>query len=110
MLVSRKRFKQLEVPKGSAKDVMWYGCYLVSGVSGGGIMARCSPTLGGEIPVAFEFVERFTFELVDDYGEDTIEEGHTDMLNDDERAGLADEQDIVANEQDIPFYSQTEMK
>ena len=54
-------------------------------------------------------MKRFLFELMDDYGEDTIEEGHTDMLNDDERAALADEQDIVANEQDIPFYNQAEM-
>ena len=107
VLVSRKRFKQLEVPKGAAKDVMWYGPYLVTGVSSGSITACCSPTLGGEVPVAFEFVKRFTFELVDDYGEDTIEEGDTDMLNDDERAALADERDIVANEQDIPFYNQT---
>ena len=53
--------------------------------------------------VAFEFVKRFPFELVDDYGEDTIEEGDTDMLNDDERAALADEQDIKANEQNIPL-------
>ena len=30
------------------------------------------------------------------------------MLNVDERAALADEQDIVGNEQDIPFYNQTE--
>ena len=60
--------------------------------------------------MAFEFVKRFPFELVDDYGEDTIEEGDTDMLNDNERAVLADEQDIVANEQDIPFYNQTEME
>ena len=70
--MSRKRFKQLEVPKGAAKDVMWYGPYLVTGVSSGGITARCSTTLGGEVPVAFEFVKRFPFELVDDYGEDTI--------------------------------------
>ena len=46
-------------------------------------------------------MKRFLFELVDDYGEDTIEEGGTDWLN---------EQDIVANEQDIPFYNQTEME
>ena len=46
---------------------------------------------------------------MDDYGEDTIDEGDTDMLNHNERASLADEQDIVANEQDIPFYNQTEM-
>ena len=39
-----------------------------------------------------------------------IGEGDTDMLNDDERAALADEQDIGANEQDIPFYNQTEME
>ena len=32
------------------------------------------------------------------------------MLNDDERAALADEQDIVANEQDITFYNQTEIE
>ena len=32
------------------------------------------------------------------------------MLNDGERAALADEQDIVGNEQDIPFYNQTEME
>ena len=51
----------------------------------------------------------FSFELVDDYGEETIEERDTDMLNDDERAALADEQDIVANEHDIPFYNQTEI-
>ena len=89
---------------------MWYGPYLVTGVTSGGITAHCSPTLGGEVPVAFEFVKRFPFELVDDYGEDTIEEGDTDMLNDDERAALADEQDIVANEQDIPFYNQNEME
>ena len=129
VLVSRKRFKQLEVPEGVAKDVVWYGPYLVAGVSSGGITARCSPTLGREVPVAFEFVKRFPFELVDDCGEDTIEEGDTDMLNDDEQAALADEkawpatkgavqckkaladeQDIVANEQDIPFYNQTEME
>ena len=108
--MSRQRFKLLEVPKGAAKDVIWYGPYLVTGVSRGGITARCSPTLGGEVPVAFEFVQRFPFELVDDYGEDTIEEGDTDMLHDNERAVLADEQDIVANEQDIPFYNQTEMQ
>ena len=110
VLVSRKRFKQLEVPKGARKDVMWYGAYLVTGISSSGITARCSPTLGGEVPVAFEFVKRFPFELVDDYGEDTIEEGDTGMLNDDERAALADEQDILANEHDIPFYNQTEME
>ena len=61
VLVSRMRFKQLEVPKGATKDVMWYGPYLVTGVSSGGITARCSPTLGGEVPVALEFVERFPF-------------------------------------------------
>ena len=82
-LVRRRRFKQLEVRKGATKDVMWYGPYLVTGVSSSGITARCSPTLGGEVPVAFEFVKRFFFELVDDYGEDTIEHGDTDMLNDD---------------------------
>ena len=97
VLVSRKRFKKFEVPKGATKDLMLYGLYLVTGVSSGGITARCSPTLGGKVPVAFEFVKRFPFELVDDYGEDTIKEGDTDMLNDDERAALADEQDIVAN-------------
>ena len=55
-------------------------------------------------------MKRFPFELVDNYGEDTIEEGDTDMLNDDEPAALADEQDIVANEQHIPFYNQIEME
>ena len=110
VLVNRKRFKQLEVPKRATKDFMWYGPYLVTGVSSGGITARCSPTLAAEVPVAFEFVKHFPFELVDDYGEDTITEGDTDMLNDDERAALADEQDIVANEQDRPFYNQTEME
>ena len=110
VLVSRKRFKQLKVPEGARKDVMWYSPYLVTGVSSGGITARCSPTLGGEVPVAFEFVKRFPFELVDDYGEDAIEEGDTDMLNNDERAALADEQEIVANEQHIPFYHQTEIE
>ena len=63
VLVSGKRFKQMEVPKCAAKDVMWYGPYIVTGVSSGGITARCSPTLGGEVPVAFEFVKRFPFEL-----------------------------------------------
>ena len=110
VLVSRRTFKQLEVSTGATKDVGWYGPYLVTRVSSGGITARCSPTLGGKVPVAFEFVKRFAFELVDDYGEDTIGEGDTDMLNDDERAALADEQDIVANQQDIPFYNQTEME
>ena len=110
VLLSRRRSKQLEVPKGATKDVMWYGPYLVTGVSSGSITAHCSPTLGGEVPVAFEFVKRFPFEVVDDYGEDKIKEGDTYMLNDYERAALADEQDIVANERDIPFYNQTEME
>ena len=88
---------------------MWYRPYLFTGVSSGGNRARCSPTLCSEVPVAFEFVQRFPFELVDDYGEDTTKEGDTDMLNDDGRAALTNEQDIVANEQDIPFYNQTEM-
>ena len=99
----------MEVPKGAAKDVMWYGPYLVTGVSSGGITARCSPTLGAEVLLAFEFVKRFPFQLVDDCCEDAIEEGDTDMLNDDERAVSAHEQDIMPNEQDIPFYNQTEM-
>ena len=60
--------------------------------------------------MVFEFVKRFPFELVDDYGKDTIQKRDTDMLNDNERAALADEQDIVANEQDIPFYNQTQME
>ena len=110
VLVSRKRFRQLEVPKGTTKDVMWYGSYLVTGVSSGGITARCSPTFGGEVPVALEFVKCFPFELVDDYVEVTIEERDMDMLNANGRAALADEQDIVANDQDIPFYNQTEME
>ena len=109
LFMSRKGFKHSEAPTGAAKDVMWYGPYLFTGVSSSGITARCSPTLVGEVPVASEFVKRFRFELVDDYGEDMIEEGDTDMLNDDERAALADEQDIVANEQDIRLYNQTEM-
>ena len=61
VLVSRKRFKQLEVPKGATKDVMWYGPYLVTGVSSGSITARCSSTLGGEVPGAFESVQDFPF-------------------------------------------------
>ena len=109
VLVTRNRFKHLEVAKVGSKDIIWYGPYLVTGVGSCGITARCSPTLGGEAPVAFEFVKRFPFELVDDYDEETIEEGDTDILKDDERAALADEQDIAANEQDIPFYTQTEM-
>ena len=32
------------------------------------------------------------------------------MLNDDQLAALADEQDMLANEQDIPFYNRTEME
>ena len=40
LLVSRRRLKQLEVPKGAMKDVIWYGPYLVTGVSSGGIAAR----------------------------------------------------------------------
>ena len=35
VLVNRKRFKQLEVPKSATKNVMWYGPYLVTGVSSG---------------------------------------------------------------------------
>ena len=110
MLVGRKRFKQLEVPKSATKDVVWYSPYLVTGVSSGGITARCSSTPGGEVPVALEFVKRFPFELLDDYGENTIEEGDTDMLNDDERAPLGDEQDIMANEQYISSYNEAEME
>ena len=109
VLVSRRRFKKSEVPNGATKDAKWYGPYLVTEVSIGSLTAHCSPTLGGEVPVTFEFVKRFPFELVDDYGEDTIEEGDTNMLIDDERAALADEQDIVANEQNIPFDNQTEL-
>ena len=86
VLVSRQRFRQLEVLKGATKDVMVYGPYLVTGVSSGGITSRCNPTLGGGVPVDFEFVKGFPFELVDDHGKDTIEGGDTDMLNEDERA------------------------
>ena len=44
VFVSRKRFKQLEVPKGATKDVMRDGPYLVTGVSSGGIRACCTRT------------------------------------------------------------------
>ena len=110
VLVSRKKSKQLEVPKGGSKEIMSHGAYLVDVVSSGGTTVRCSPELGREVSVAFQFVKLSPFELVDDYDEDTIQEGDTDMPKDDERAALADEQDIVANEQDIPFYNQTEMQ
>ena len=59
VLVSRNWFKQLEVPKGARKDVIRYGRYLVIGVNSSDITVRCSPTLGGEVPVAFDFVKRF---------------------------------------------------
>ena len=73
VLIHRNRFPSRPVPKGGAKDTLSYGPYLVVGTTGGDIVAYCSPTLGGEVPVAHEYPKRYPFELVDDqdpYAED----------------------------------------
>ena len=108
VLVSRHRFPSRPVPKGGAKDILWYGPYLVVGTTAGGVVARCSPTLGGEVPVAHEFLKRFPFELIDeDVGDGDLEDGEMDEK---EAAALEDKEDLVHTEDSIPYFNVKEMK
>ena len=45
------------------EGTVFYGPYLVTGVTGGGITARCSPTLGGEVNVAHKYLKQWPLSL-----------------------------------------------
>ena len=59
VLIHRNRFLSKPVPRGGAKDTLSYGPHLVLGTTGSSIVARYSPTLGGEVPLAHEYLKRY---------------------------------------------------
>ena len=95
VLIHRNRFPSRPVLKGGAKDILGHGRYLVVLTTGSGIVKRCSPTLGGEVPVAHEYLNCYQFDLVDDQNPDA-EDIETDTREQtDEAAALKEEADLV---------------
>ena len=104
------RFPMRPVPKGGAKDILWYGPYLVVRTTGGSIVARFSPTLGGEVRVAHEYLNYYRLELVDDQDSDAEDIQMDSTEGTDEAAAPEDEADLVQNKAGIPLYNTREMK
>ena len=65
VLIHGNRLQSSPVPEGGARDTLWYGPHLVVGTTGSGIVARCSPSLGGEVPVAHKCLKHYPFEFGD---------------------------------------------
>ena len=61
VLVHRNRFQGRTAAEN--ENSLSYGLYLVTGVTGGGITARCSPTLGGEVNVAHQYLKQWPFSV-----------------------------------------------
>ena len=61
ILVHRNRFQGRTAAENGNK--LFYGPYLVTGVTGGGITVRCSPTLGGEVNVVHKYLKQWPFSL-----------------------------------------------
>ena len=61
VLVHRNRFQGRTAAEN--ENTLFYGPYFVTGVTGGGITARCSPTLGREVNVAHTYLKQWPFSL-----------------------------------------------
>ena len=87
------------------------GPYLVAGVTGGGITARWSPTLGGEVNVAHKYLKQWPFSLIV-IPESESDEFEAEAANEDEELETeeTDKQDVIDETgQSLPVYDAKEM-
>ena len=88
------------------KNTLFYGPYLVTGVTGVGITVRCSPTLGGEANVAHKYLKQALFSLSVNPDSES-DEFEAEAANEDEEleAEETDQKDVRDETgQSLPVY------
>ena len=109
LLVHRNRFQGRTAAEN--ENTLFYGPYLVAGVTERGITARCSPTLGGEVNVAHKYLKQWPFSISVNLDSES-EELEAEAANEDEELE-AEETDTrdARNEtgQGLPVYDAKEM-
>ena len=109
VLVHRNRFQGRTAAEN--ENTLFYGPYLVTGVTGGGITARYSPTLGGEVNVAHKYLKPWPFSLSMNPDSEP-HEFEAEAANEDEEleAEETDQRDVRDETgQSLPVYDVKEM-
>ena len=109
VLVHRNRCQRRTAAEN--ENTVFYGPYLVTGVTGGGITARCSPTLGGEVNVAHKYLKQWPFSLSVN-PDSELDEFEAEAANEDEEleAEETDQRDVREETgQSLPLYDVKEM-
>ena len=109
VLVHRNRFQGRTAAEN--KNTLLYGPYLVTGVTVGGIRARCSPTLGGEVNVAHKYLKQWPFSLSVNPDSES-QQFEAEAANEDEEmeAEETDQRDVRDETgQSLPVYDAKEM-
>ena len=78
------------------ENTLFYGPYLVTGVTGGGITAPCTPTLGSEVNVAHQYLNQWPFSLSVNPDSES-DEFEAEAVNKDEKleAEEEDQRDVI---------------
>ena len=94
VLVHRNRFQGRTAAEN--EHTLFYGPYLVTGVTRGSITARCSPTLGGEVNVAHKYLKQWAFSLSVNPDSES-DEFEAEAANEDEEpeAEETDQRDVI---------------
>ena len=109
VLVHRNRFQGRTAAEN--ENTLFCGPYLVTGVTGRGITARCSPTLGGEVNVAHNYLRQWPFSLSVN-SDSKSDEFEAEAANEDEEleAEETDQRDVRDKTgQSLPLYDAKEM-
>ena len=104
VLVHRDRFQGRTAAEN--ENTLFYGLYLVTGVTGGGITACCSPTLGVEVNVAHKYLKQWPFSLSVNPDSESDEFGAEAAKEDEELEAEETDQRDVRDEmgQSLPVY------
>ena len=103
--------RRLVPAKSNLKTQTFYGLYLVTGVTGGGITACCSPTLGVEVNIAHKYLKQWPFSLSVNPDSES-DEFQAEAANEDEEleAEETDQRDVRDEMgQSLPVYDVKEM-
>ena len=109
VLVHLKRFQRRTAAEN--ENTLFYGPYLVTGVTGGGITSRCSKTLGSEVNVSHKYIKQWPFSLSVNPDSES-DEFEAEAANEDEEleAEETDQRDVTdETEQSPPVYDVKEM-
>ena len=104
VLVHRDRFQGRTAAEN--ENTLFYSLYLVTGVTGGGITACCSPTLGVEVNVAHKYLKQWPFSLSVNPDSESDEFGAEAAKEDEELEAEETDQRDVRDEmgQSLPVY------